>query len=104
MVQKQIQGQNEAMQEMRRDMEKLKRETLGQSNPSFDHMKGKRWKGRFLAQHFIDPSNVFHIDQHESPSLENNCECIHAISKLRNGKFLPNPFDKQIEDEKMMMF
>ncbi|CAA6668658.1 unnamed protein product [Spirodela intermedia] len=105
---------NELLKQMLTEMERMKMMMGGQSQQSYttlDKQKGKiveagssdREAGQFPTQLAINPQTLhFSVNKHyvhEVNSKEVELETLHTISRLRNGKNLPDPYELSEEIE-----
>ena len=99
-----MQTMSEQMSQMARKVEQLEMDKLNQAESNIDNMKGKGKemdynKGRFPTQPVINPRNVAFLDSDEISPLDKNEGSVQAISQLRSGKQLADPYDKEYEGE-----
>ena len=101
---KNMQTMSEKMSHMSKKVEHLEMDKLNQAGSNIDNMKGKGKemdynKGRFPTQPAINPRNVAFLNSDEVSPLDENEGSVQAISKLRSGKQLDDPYDKEYEEE-----
>ena len=96
------------MEQLTRNMQTMSKKSemdkLNQAGSNIENMKGKGKemdynKGQFPTQPVINPRNVAFLDSNEISLLDKNESSVQAISQLRSGKQLADPYDKEYEGE-----